>query len=143
MMEMNLEGLDEVKRLLNAFKVKKGVESAVREAAFKIAGDAKDAAPVDTGRLRGSIRPESVMVNASEIVGRISANTEYAVYVEFGTGQRGEASPAPPKSPEEADYTHEWAGMAARPFLYPAFKENKEWAAEKVRNAVLRALKGV
>ena len=47
-------------------------------------GYAKDLAPVDTGNLRNSI---SHKVVDSEPAAYIGTNSEYAAYVEFGTGQ--------------------------------------------------------
>ncbi len=57
-----------------------------------VAGDARSLCPVDTGRLRGSI---SVSAGSNSAV--VSANTDYAAYVEFGTSK-----------------------MAAQPFMVPA-----------------------
>jgi len=54
----------------------------VRKAAFDIEGRAKDAAPVDTGNLRNSIRTEVAADGLSAVVG---THVEYAIYQEYGT----------------------------------------------------------
>lgn len=46
---------------------------------------AKQLAPVDTGRLRNSIRKERLSETYNGMKGEISANTTYALYVELGT----------------------------------------------------------
>ena len=61
--------------------------------------------------------------------GEITNNVEYAPYVEFGTGARGQASNFPGKP--DVSYSGGWAGMAARPTLTPAVEEGRrEWKAE-------------
>src|SRR5690625_4559584 len=67
--------------------VKKGVGQATK----LVQGDAKMLAPRDTGDLAQSII-ESVTFDGDEVVGKVSTNIEWGSYVEFGTGQRGEAS---------------------------------------------------
>lgn len=53
----------------------------VRTAAFQIEQQAKIAAPVDTGFLRGSIQTEIL----DPMTARVSVGAEYGIYVEFGT----------------------------------------------------------
>lgn len=73
-----------------------GVEAAVSEAiaagAEIVRGQAQSVCPVDTGTLRDSIAVTQSGTNAD-----ISANTDYAAYVEFGTSK-----------------------MAAQPYLVPS-----------------------
>jgi len=59
----------------------------VREAAEEHCAAAKDRAPVDTGRLRASIRAEAKGLSA-----RVLTDCEYAAAVEFGTSR---AAPQP------------------------------------------------
>lgn len=58
-------------------------------------GYAKDLVPVDTGNLRNSI---SHKVDEAEPAADIGTNSEYAAYVEFGTGQYSSIGGGTPKS---------------------------------------------
>lgn len=53
---------------------------------IQVESAAKRAAPVDTGRLRGSITRE-LGEDAQGLVGRIGTNVEYAPHVELGTSR--------------------------------------------------------
>lgn len=66
--------------------------------------------PVDTGTLRNSI---SVSVNGSNA--EISANTDYAAYVEFGTSK-----------------------MAPKPYLVPALLENADSIISAMAEAIAK-----
>lgn len=60
--------------------IEKVIEKALLKASFDIEAHAVRIVPVDTGRLRASIRTE---VSGNTIT--LSAGTDYAEYVEFGT----------------------------------------------------------
>ena len=81
--------------------------------------------PVDTGALRNSIR-SVVKEEGTGIVAEVVTNLEYAPYVEFGTGIKGENSPSPPKANVGQGYRSDWVGQVAQPFLYPALANNKD-----------------
>ena len=125
---------------------KTALTNGITKAALKVQGDAKLLAPTSPGggRLKNSIQAETRQ-EGGKVVGRVYTNVEYAAYVEFGTGQRGEASPSPPKSPEDIYYRQDWAGMAAQPYLYPAARQNvrkvPEIVAAEMRKE-LRRLRG-
>lgn len=124
---MSIKGMDSLLRKINSLdgNSQQMLKTAVLQATKKVQGDAKDLAPVDTGRLRNSIQA-TVEEKDGEIIGKVSTNVEYATYIEFGTGKRGEESPSPPKSPEGLNYREDWIGIPAQPFLYPAAAQNKE-----------------
>lgn len=109
-----------IPELIASAEVKVG--AAVEKAVFDIEAHAKsnlvNQGAVDTGNLLGSIQGQ---MNAPHS-GEVSTPVEYSVYVEFGTGARGEASSFPGK-PEGITYTAGWPGMAARPYLTPAVEE--------------------
>lgn len=114
---------------------KSALVRGIRKGAMKVQGDAKmlaPVAPIDGGTLRNSIKADQVKETPTGAQGRVFTNLEYAPYVEFGTGQRGEASPSPPKSPQALYYRQDWAGMAAQPYLYPAAKQNERIVPEIV-----------
>lgn len=65
-------------------KIRPVLRSRIGFWARQIEGDAKERAPVDTGRLRSSVGHE-VTHEGAEVVGRVGTNVVYAPYVEFGT----------------------------------------------------------
>lgn len=62
----------------------------VREAISFVQANAKENCPVNDGELRGSIYVE-VEENGDTITGTCFTNKEYGVFVEFGTGPKGQA----------------------------------------------------
>ncbi len=101
---------------------------------------AKKLVPVSTGKLRNSICSQAVQTKDG-VFGRVYTKSEYAAFVEFGTGQRGSASPSPPKYGGNISYSKNWAGMAAKPFLYPALKSAKPEVVDGVIDAARKVLK--
>ncbi len=76
----------------NAINMTFDMAAVMAAAGEAVANEARSMCPVDTGRLKGSI---SVSAGGSGAV--VSADTDYAAYVEFGTSK-----------------------MAAQPFMAPA-----------------------
>lgn len=142
---MTMQNLNSLIRKLNRLGGDKApLVRGIKKATIKVQGDAKLLAPVDTGRLRNSIQAETKEIGG-KVVGRIFTNLEYAPYVEFGTGQRGEASPSPPKSPDDLYYRQDWVGMGAQPYMYPAAKQNEKIVPKIVGDEIrkeLRSLRG-
>ncbi|MFR9295875.1 MAG: HK97-gp10 family putative phage morphogenesis protein [Turicibacter sanguinis] len=121
-----------------------------RQAKF-VQGTAKDLCPVDLGQLRNSIRT-TTRKSKYKVTALVHTNTEYAAYVEFGTGKVGETTPVANKYPGSLVYKQtKWraripdvgwryvAGQSAQPFLYPALKNNES----KVRDNIANDLKQV
>ena len=144
-----MQGLDSLLRKLDRLggSSQKALRTGLFQATKKVQGDAKDLAPVaqiDGGTLRNSIQA-SVEERGGKVVGKVSTNVHYAPYVEFGTGQRGEASPSPPKYDGNLSYRQDWAGMAAQPFLFPAAQQNKSLVpkiiAQYVRGEIRKLVK--
>lgn len=92
------------------------IVAAVRESCEAVVGEAQAIAPVDTGQLRDSIQTASVELVGTTVRGEVEATAPYAAYVEFGTGQRGEASAGAGPGP----YNPNWPGMPAQPYMRPA-----------------------
>jgi HK97 gp10 family phage protein len=137
---MTIRGLDSLLRKLDALggNSKKALKVGIHQATKMVQGDAKALAPVaaiDGGTLRNSIKGETEEQD-EKIVGKVSTNLHYAPYVEFGTGQRGAESPAPPKADINLDYRHDWAGMKAQPYLYPALKQNEDRIKAVIKSKV-------
>lgn len=110
----------------------------INKATLIVEAQAKQLCKVDTGGLRASIHPD-VKVEGKTIIGKVYTAKEYAPYIEFGTGIKGNGS-----YPYEVEglnleyrdtgwvYTPDGEnfyyteGMVASPFMYPALHLNKD-----------------
>jgi HK97 gp10 family phage protein len=96
---------------------KRATKLTLDEAAAVVEGQAATLAPTDTGSLRNSIRRDV----QSETYAEVIADVDYAVYVEFGTGDQG--SGGGKKWTYYSDKLQRFvttSGMAAQPFMRPA-----------------------
>lgn len=99
-------------------------------------GYAKKQCPVDTGNLRNSI---THTVDTNEKIAYIGTNSEYATYVEMGTGEYYPGGrPKPWSYQDEKGNWHTTAGQRAQPYLKPAVADH----AEQYKNIIQKALKG-
>lgn len=96
-------------------RITPAVRASVQASCDLIKTSAQGYAPVRTGALRDSIMTELIESQYS-IRGRVGPHVDYADYVEYGTGQRGDPSVA---------HRPDWPGMAAQPYMRPALDENK------------------
>lgn len=96
----------------------------VGKAAAHVQGVAKSLAPVDTGLLRGSIHTKISEATTSRVTADVYTNTEYAPYVEFGTGTAGSAS-GYHYGNMSLSYSGKVKGHAARPFLGRAIYQER------------------
>jgi len=106
---------------------KKKLGKKLRSIGFQIEREAKDRAPVDTGRLRASITTDLIEKRGIPMV-KVGTNVEYAPYVEFGT----DPHVITPDSKEALQWTDpetgepvfakrvEHPGTESQPFLLPA-----------------------
>lgn len=109
------------------------VSQVVRKAAFDIEAKAKMLAPVDTGNLKNSIQ-----ASVDGLSAEVTANADYAAYVEYGTAPhvirprnaKVLAFQAGGKTVFAAEVNH--PGTPAQPFMTPA--------AEAVRPAFIAAM---
>ena len=92
------------------------IVAAVEESQGAVASEAQAIVPVDTGELQSSIGTGPVELVGSTVRGTVEATAPYAAYVEYGTGQRGEASAGAGPGP----YSPSWPGMPAQPYMRPA-----------------------
>jgi HK97 gp10 family phage protein len=99
---IRIEGVPRLQRALLTItqEGRRTVQREVMRSALKVQAGAKRRAPVDTGRLRNSIAVEIEEGGLSAVVG---TNVHYAPFQEFGTSR-----------------------MRARPFLFPAWEEERE-----------------
>ncbi len=123
--------------------------------AIMIEGEARRNCVVDTGTLRRSITRTIPYLNAGKWQIDIGTNVEYAPFVEFGTGMAGMTGATKGNmiydSAREAmtqmGYIYgagkkrpNSPGMAARPFLFPAFEKYKDRIPELIMEAVVKRI---
>lgn len=120
----NIQGLDELLANLDRLggNVKESARKGLERGAKKIQKNAKMLAPVDTGHLRNSIKTKSETTQDGASA-QVFTNTEYAPYVEFGTGQRGRESNI--DRPEGISYKADWKGQTAQPYMSPSYLHAK------------------
>lgn len=132
-MSIKVKGIQKALKAFSNYSDSKNkqLEAAVQRATINIDRKAKQNAPVDTGRLRGSIHRTS-----NKLSGVVFTNVEYAPYIEFGTGSMVDV----PEGLE--DYAMQFKGdgkrqvnMPAQPFLFPAW--------EAVRPEYIREIKKI
>ena len=93
-------------------------DEVMRSIAEKVKSTAKELCPVDTGNLQGSINSRVHRTDRNKVKVTVYTQVEYAPYVEFGTGIRGNGS-----YPYDNDIEYgSIAGQVAQPFMYPALK---------------------
>ena len=117
----------------NALKeVEEILEEQIAITTEDIADEARSAVVTEFSILKNSITGQ-----ASGLYGSIKATANYAPYVEFGTGGDVDV----PKGLES--YAREFKGkdirtvnLPARPFLYPAFKNNVDKMNERLKRAL-------
>lgn len=110
----------------NSGKVKKEFDAAVLRALEKCGltaeGYAKTLCPVDTGNLRNSITHQ---VESGEPAVYIGSNSEYAAYVELGTGKYYPGGRQDPWVYQDAKGNwHITNGQRAKPYLKPAVADH-------------------
>lgn len=108
-------------------KLKKAQVKWLYAVAEIISSQARALAPVEFGNLRESIDYKVNVINLEAYVG---TNTEYAIWVEFGTGEFAESGQGRKGGWiyfDEADgqYHFTW-GQEPKPFLKPAYMGNKK-----------------
>jgi HK97 gp10 family phage protein len=112
--------------------VDEAVTSAITQWAERVLQTAQAIVPVDTGELRDSGR-----VVVQDKYAAVEFTSDHAVYVEYGTGRRGAASPGAGPGP----YNPNWPGMKAQPYLRPAFEEHREEAPQMAAEFIGAGLK--
>jgi len=111
------------------------LKKTVVDATKVVHAQAKALAPVDTGTLAGSIHQE-VKVKSESVEGRVFTNVQYAPYVEFGTGVKGNGSYPYDIEGLDLTYKEDWGGMPAQPFMYPALKQNEKYIKDLFKSDV-------
>lgn len=95
---------------------------ALEKCGLTAEGYAKLLCPVDTGNLRNSIAHQ---VQPSEPAVYVGTNSEYAPYVDLGTGKYYPGGRPKPWAYQDAKGSWHWtAGNPAKPFVKPAMAEH-------------------
>lgn len=106
-------------------RLKKAAAKWLLQACILVEGQAVLLAPVSTSRLKQSI---DYIVDDDELVGYVGTNVDYAIYVEFGTGEFAENGNGRKGGWMYKDPSGEWfftKGMSPKPYLRPAFRQTK------------------
>lgn len=127
------------------------IEKAVKQTVQAADGDAKAMRPYSSIAIQTETKR-----TATGVEGRVFSNTPYAAYVEFGTGPKGQADHSGISPNVGVSYTqHPWvyptedgefrrtSGQPAKPFLYPAAKQNEDLFPENIRHEIVRALRAI
>lgn len=133
---MGLEGMDDLTRKLErlaAAATKETLSRLGEKNMLRVERRGKQRCPVGVsrpgytgGRLRNSITTQAVETDDGVEI-RTGTNVDYGPFVEYGTGQRGAAAGV--DHPDDYIYGPK-PGMAPRPFLRPAWDENREAVLE-------------
>lgn len=127
---MKVQFTDNSKEFLAAMQ-----EAAVRaleKCGLVAEGYAKKLCPVDTGNLRNSITHS---VDDGELAAYVGTNSEYAPYVELGTGVHYPGGRQTPWAYQDAkgDW-HMTHGQRAKPFIKPAVADHAQKYLKIIRD---------
>lgn len=136
MAQIKIKGTKELEKLLNKIGTKP-LEQTIKKVTIAVQGEAKALAPADTGTLRNSIK---MNYDSDKKEGRVYTNNDYATYVEFGTGVRGDETY--PDGEKRLTYNQNWKGQVAQPYMYPALQFGKSKAKEILKQEIEKEIKG-
>ena len=153
MARVSIKGVDRLTQRFNNI-ANMELRSEMNKATQLVHGQAKALAPADTGLLRESIHM-SVKDTGKELQGRVYTNVEYALYVEFGTGIKGNGTYPYKVEGLNLEYKNKaWVyydedndtfvytkGQKAQPYMYPALKENEKTIKAIFKQGVQTKLK--
>jgi HK97 gp10 family phage protein len=144
--EVKVGGLDRLLKKLD--KLGGSIEQSTQKALLKggavFESGAKEHCPVDTGQLRESIHTEAK--DAQTVT--VGTNCGHAVFVEYGTGPKGD--PSVPHTTKESwryqDAEGNWHtshGQPPQPFMRTAFSENKDKVVDAVKEFIKEDVKNL
>lgn len=154
MASVKIKGIDSLTQRFNKI-ANLELRSAMNKATQLVHGQAENLVPPNgTGNLAGSIHMQ-VKDTGKELQGRVYTNCEYAAYVEFGTGIKGNGTypyqiegftlKYKPKGWAYFDEDKgEWIytkGQKAQPYMYPALNMHKKAIKKILKEGVHTKLK--
>ena len=117
---MEVKFTDNSKAVIHTLKQQ--AVTALEKCGLAAEGYAKKLAPVDTGNLRNSI---SHKVDTGDLAAYAGSNSEYAAYVELGSGKYYPGGRQTPWVYQDAKGNwHMTNGQRARPYLKPAVADH-------------------
>lgn len=110
----NIKGIKELNAKLRRIdvRVERDIDNEIKRSTLNVESAAKQRAPVDTGRLRSSIR--SLL---EKLRGQVFTDVIYSKFIEFGTSR-----------------------MAAQPFLFPSWEEERPRLIERIRKILAKII---
>nr|DAQ87219.1 MAG TPA: putative tail component [Caudoviricetes sp.] len=150
MAQITIKGTKELQNLLKNVGTAP-IERTIKKVTVEVQGQAKALAPFNTGTLRNSIK---MNYDSNKKEGRVYTNLEYATYVEFGTGTKGNGT-YPNKNisisyrntpwiytPDGGKTFYYTKGQVAQPYMYPALQFGKSKAQEILKQEIAKEIKG-
>lgn len=117
-------------------RVAEAAATGVGRGAVVIQEEAQATVAVRTGDLRDSIQAQPPVVSGSVVSAEVTAGTDHAFFVEYGTGRRGAAS----AGAGDVSYNEDWPGMAAQPYMRPALDTRRQDVFDAIAEEVAGAL---
>lgn len=141
-MDIHIDGLEDLGAKLAGLgdgEIDAALKRGILKALLTVEASERSLAARDSGEMAQGVHHE-MLPAAKGVAGRTYNSVEHAVYNEFGTGQRGEASPNnnPNVKPK---YSADWPGMAAQPFMYPGFKQAESQVKQTIQDEINRVLR--
>lgn len=122
-MNFSIEGIDNVVDKLTQYATGDKIQRGLAMAGEVVRAHAVANCPVATGRLKDSIVSQ---VDGDSVA--IGPTADYGIYVEFGTGSKGDKSVSHTSKRHWTYYSggrfYTTSGQAPQPFLVPALKNN-------------------
>lgn len=121
------------------------VDGGLQQGAQKIQRTAKtlirQKGAYDTGNLHRNIVIEKIAKGYA-----VGTNVKYAPFIEFGTGTRGDPSVSHTQREtwrykDSQGNWHTAHAMRPRPYMRPAFENNKTYVVKSIRNALMKRLR--
>jgi len=139
-MTVKVEGVDKLMKQLMKYNdsVAKETVNTINRGMLEVANEAKRRAPVDFGRLRSSI--SLTKATASDPTGVTYVNVNYGPFVEFGTKSKVEIPQGLEEYASQFKTSTDGAtgGVPARPFLFPAFEQERPKIIQNLENLLTK-----
>lgn len=113
------------------------ITQAVNDSTAVALANIKSVTPVQTGNLRDHSHANPAQSDGEDITGSVANNCEYAPYVEFGTGVKGQTTYKPPLGKSLAFGSQN--GQKAQSFMYRGLNNSKP----QVRRIFQERLSGI